>query len=160
MKRCPDVVGRFVLQDVSALEIQNAFWDDTASPYCQKIERMAHNFFNGQPIQGAEVYLLARILHDWPDVQAGQILSHIRAAMSTNSVLFVFERVFPDDLEKTSIGDVVNDATMMAIFASLERSESQFKALLDSAGLKLVHAWRRHVAEDDVQAVLEITRNV
>ncbi|KAE8157072.1 O-methyltransferase-domain-containing protein [Aspergillus tamarii] len=132
---------------------------DTASRSSRKLERMSHNFFHKQPVRGADIYLLARILHDWPDKQAREILSNLREAMDSNSTLLVYDRVFGDQLEKVSAADAIYDAVMMAFFSSLERSEAQFRDLLSSVGLRLCNIWRGDLGSDgDKQAVLEIVR--
>jgi len=42
------------------------------------------------------VYVLSRILHDWPDPDAVAILRRCRAAMSNGARLCVLEQIAPD----------------------------------------------------------------
>lgn len=147
MHRFPDLQGRFVLQDLPGVS--------NPEP---AIETIGHNFFDAQPVHGANIYLLAQILHDWPDSEARQILARTREAMHSGSVLFVYEYVFPDGLWQAALTDVIHDAVMMSFFGSLERSERDFIELFRSVGLRLVKVWRTVNASDEQLAVLEIMR--
>jgi hypothetical protein len=122
-----------------------------------KIEKMHCSFFERQPILGADVYILARTLHDWPDKEALVILKRIASAMAHTSTLLIYDGVFSDQLEPVSLRDAVADIAMMAALSSLERTEGQFRHLLDSAGLGLMHIWRSSVPGVK-QAVLAVVR--
>ena len=50
------------------------------------------DFFEGVP-EGADAYLLVRILHDWADAQALRILRNVRAAMTPDAVLVIVDSV-------------------------------------------------------------------
>jgi hypothetical protein len=119
---------------------------------------MAYNFFEPQPVVGADFYFLGRVLHDWPDSQARTILQHIRDAMDEDSVLLIHDRVLPDFASNVHSTDAIMDLNMMILFSSLERTEKQFRALLSSVGLKLVNVWRSPTAGVHRQAVLEAIR--
>ncbi|KAL2850673.1 S-adenosyl-L-methionine-dependent methyltransferase [Aspergillus pseudoustus] len=172
MRRFPHLRGRFILQDLAVekngsqaevvgddADVKGSKCDGEHCRQPRPIEKMAHNFFDPQPILGADIYLLARILHDWPDEQAKVILRRIREAMSGSSTLFIFDRVFSDGMEKVSHIDAVYDALMLALFSSLERSESLFAGLLAEVGLRLVRVWRVSEGIADSQAVLEVVRD-
>jgi len=58
-----------------------------------KVVFQPNDFFTGQPVKGASIYILSNILHDWPDKEAVQILNHIVAAMAPTSRLLVIEIV-------------------------------------------------------------------
>lgn len=123
-----------------------------------KIERMDHDFFTPQPVKGANVYIVARNLHDWPDKEALKILKHIQAAMNEQSTLIIYDCVFSDKLEVVSERDAVADFGMMAALSSLERTEGQLVNLLQLAGLKLTNMWRSPSAEAK-HAVLAVSLN-
>src|SRR3712207_714708 len=53
------------------------------------------DFFTEVP-SGADAYLLSRVLHDWDDDAARQVLRVCRAAMRPDSVLLVVEAVLPE----------------------------------------------------------------
>jgi hypothetical protein len=42
-------------------------------------EPMSHDFFTAQPVHGARFYHLGAILHDWPDAEWVEILSHLQS---------------------------------------------------------------------------------
>jgi hypothetical protein len=152
---------RLILQDlpdVTKGEHHTTTMCQTGSYAPEEIERMDHDFFDPQPVQGANVYVLARALHNWPDKEASKILQHIQAAMNQNSTLLIYDCVFSDRLEEVSYNDAISDMIMMAALASLERTEGQFRVLLHSVGLSLVNVWRSPLA-DDKQAILEIVRD-
>ena len=159
-KRLPTQKVRLILQDLQEVtegkhHITSMCQMTTNAP--EKIQKMKHDFFDPQPVKGANVYILARALHNWPDKEASTILQHIQAAMSEQSTLLLYDCVFSDRLEAVSYNDAVSDMIMMAALASLERTEGQFRDLLHSVGLQLVNVWRSPLAEDK-QAVLEIVR--
>ena len=85
---------------------------------------------------GAKFYFLRGVLHNHPDERVRLILLNIKIAMGKDSVLLIDEMVLPDtqvDWHVTSI-----DLTMMCAFAARERTETQWNAILESVGLKLV----------------------
>ena len=82
------------------------------------------------------------VLHDWPDADCQRILQCIVAAMKKGySKLLINENVVLDvgaSWQMTSL-----DWFMMSLAASRERTEAQWRGLLDSAGLKVVGIWTK-----------------
>ncbi len=54
---------------------------------------LVQDFFGKRRVQGADVYLLRSILHDWSDVYCGQILNRLREAARPRSKLVVIDVV-------------------------------------------------------------------
>lgn len=99
------------------------------------------NFFESLP-DGADVYLLKQILHDWDDAHALAILRTCRKAMHASSRLLIVE-MFPQPVDRTPppegyppfIGFL--QLQMMVLFGGKERNEEEFAALLTQADLRL-----------------------
>ena len=75
------------------------------------------------------------MLHDWPDVQAVQILRHTREAMAPDSVVLVDEAVVPARGAPWRAAQL--DLLMMTLVAGTERTRAQWEALVAQAGLKI-----------------------
>ena len=56
-----------------------------------------HNFFDKEPIQGANVYYMRLILHDWSDSICRTILENIVPAMGKNSRILILDAMWKDD---------------------------------------------------------------
>ncbi|OJI98866.1 hypothetical protein ASPVEDRAFT_50464 [Aspergillus versicolor CBS 583.65] len=142
-RKWPSVPGRLVLQDLP--EVVSSVKDLDPS-----IDVTAHDFFTEQPIKGARAYYMHSVLHDWPDNLGRKILDNLVAAMKPGySKLLVNEDVIPDTgayWETTSL-----DIIMMQI-GSGERTERQWRALLESAGLVVVNIW---TAQRGVESLIE-----
>jgi hypothetical protein len=128
-QRLPDLRGQYIVQDISVVV-------DSITSLPPGISAQKHDFFSPQPVKNAKSYYLSNILHDWPDKQARKILQHITDAMGEDSLVLISENVIPE--ENVDIYLASADFAMMANFSALERTEKQFKELLDSAGLRLV----------------------
>lgn len=63
--------------------------------YKSRITFQAHNFFKEQPVQGADVYLLRLILHDWSDKYAIKILQALIPALKHGAKVVINDRVMP-----------------------------------------------------------------
>ena len=99
-----------------------------------RITTHAGSFFDGVPTD-ADVYLLVRVLHDWPDDDASRILRSCRAAMRTDARLLVIEGLINPDPSCGSPTEYLVDMQMMAMSGSArERTEAEFRELLTSAG--------------------------
>jgi hypothetical protein len=61
--------------------------------------------------------------------------------MAPDSVLLLSESVMPE--RDVPFLTAATDLMMMGAFASLERSEKQFRELLDRVGLELVKVWHK-----------------
>lgn len=129
----PKLEGKLILED---LPIVISSVKDLPSG----IETVAHDMFTPQPIKAAKAYFLRNVLHDWPDKQASIVLSHIREAMDSDSLLLVSEALMPE--ENVPFYNVAVDLSMMALGAALERTEEQFKELIERCGFELVKVWR------------------
>jgi hypothetical protein len=109
------------------------------------------NFFESVP-QAADLYLLCGVIHDWDDDHALQILRNCRKAMAKNGKLLLVEMVVPStnsmDFSK------LLDLNMLVMNGGRERTEAEFRALLDEAGYKLT----RTISTLAPQSILEAVR--
>jgi O-methyltransferase len=99
-----------------------------------RCEVVGGSFFDGVP-PDADAYLLRAILHDWDDARSIVVLKSIRKATVEDAVLLIVERVLP---EKAEMGKAVNsyllDLEMVNTPGGRERSESEFREILNAAG--------------------------
>jgi SAM-dependent methyltransferase len=61
----------------------------------RRVQFMEHDFFEEQPVKGADVYFLRWILHDWSDKYAVKILRNLIPALRTGSRILVSELCLP-----------------------------------------------------------------
>ena len=91
-------------------------------------------------MQGARAYYFRMILHDWPDDQCLLILQNTVQAMKPGySKLLINDIVLPN--KGAGAFPTQSDITMMSLLAAMERSEDQWRALLERAGLKKIRIW-------------------
>ncbi|TGO58650.1 hypothetical protein BOTNAR_0177g00120 [Botryotinia narcissicola] len=124
------------------------------------IEAQPYDFFKPQPIHNAKAYFLANVLHDWPDKQASVILEQIKDAMGKDSVLLINENLMQE--ENASFESACTDWMMMGGFSALERTERQFRKLIESVGLFLVKVWEAPGVENgpwEGRRLLEVTKD-
>ncbi len=84
---------------------------------------------------------MKHILHDWPDKECKQILSNIAPVLSsTDRVILIDSVIGSSDLEPIEAIKLQMDLGMLISCPSgaQERTEAEFRALLDHAGLDLV----------------------
>jgi len=97
----------------------------------------------------ADAYILARILHDWPDEDALRILNRVRAAMTPDARLLLVEAVVGPPNEDPLVKFL--DLMMLVSAGGRERTEDEWRDLLAAADLELTAVTRaaptRHVIE-------------
>ena len=102
-----------------------------------RIATRGGSFFDQVP-GGADIYLLIRVLHDWPDEDCVRILLNCRAAMRSNSLLLVGEEILEPDPEHGQATGYLIDIQMMAMFGRARgRSEDEFRGLFHQSGFSL-----------------------
>jgi hypothetical protein len=143
----PDIPkGSLVLQDLPDI-LKELTIDDTISIH-------PHDFFEPQPVKGARVYFMHNVLHDWEDTQAKQILFHLAEAMELGySKLLIHESLVSSAKPLARV--TTSDITMMACLGAKERTEAEWRALVESVGLKVLNIWRPpHSVESVIEAEL------
>jgi orsellinic acid C2-O-methyltransferase len=103
-----------------------------------RCEFLEGDFFESVP-KGADAYILKSIIHDWDDNKSKLILENCRHAMAEKGRLLLVERVLPERLEVSVDHQAVvrSDLTMLVALAAKERTETQFRELLNSAGFRV-----------------------
>ena len=99
------------------------------------------DFTKEPPVSGSRGYYMHSVLHDWPDAEVRKILRQMHQTLSQKTSdgrtpkLLLNENV----LLKQGVQPqpAALDMIMMAAFASHERSEEQWRTLLDSAGYRI-----------------------
>lgn len=133
----------FVVQDLpaNADSGRKAAVESLPADLASRLTFQGHDFTHPQPVQGADVYLLRMILHDWPDVEAAKILRSIVAAMDkTKSRLLIMDSVLPTPGSvPVSVERLVRvrDLTMLQAFNSKERDLDDWKETLAIANPRL-----------------------
>ncbi|MCJ1381692.1 hypothetical protein MMC17_004803 [Xylographa soralifera] len=133
----------FVVQDLpaNAESGRKTAVESLPADVVSRLTFQAHDFTRPQPVQGADVYLLRMILHDWPDVEAAKILRSIVAAMDkTKSRLLIMDTLLPmPGSLPVSVERImrVRDLTMLQAFNSKERDLDDWKDLLAATDPRL-----------------------
>jgi len=96
------------------------------------------DFFESIP-PGGDAYMLARIITNWSEDRALQILGNCRRAMQAGSKLLVVEQVRPERVEPGNMA-IEGDLNVFAHLGGRVRTELEFGDLLARAGFRLDRA--------------------
>jgi hypothetical protein len=99
-----------------------------------RCETVGQDFFARVP-EGGDAYILAQVLHDWDDQRCHSILVNCSKAMRPGARILVVEQVLPRANE-ASFGKWL-DLHMLVLLTGRERTETEYAALFETAGLKL-----------------------
>ncbi|KAL2147438.1 hypothetical protein VTI28DRAFT_9337 [Corynascus sepedonium] len=143
----PHLAGRIVVQDRPETVA-------SAAP-TKGIAFAVHDFFTPQPILGARYYYLRSILHNWDDTRAALILAALVPALIRGwSRVLIDEIVVPD--QGADVWVAGQDLNMLVALGAGERTESEWEALLDRAGLRIVEVKRYMPARGSSVIVAEL----
>jgi hypothetical protein len=95
---------------------------------------VAGDFFTAVP-KGGDLYLLKSVLHNWDDSDVVGILRNCRQAMADGARLLVIERIVPEGNGPSEAK--LFDINMLVTVGGQERTEQEYRTLLDVAGLAL-----------------------
>ncbi len=160
--RFPHARGRLILQDLPVVI-------DGLTDLHKDIMPMKYDFFTPQPIKGmspvlpyqgstdialgARAYYFRTVFHDWSDNKAREILRNTIPAMTEHSKILINEWILPD--VNTPVFPALQDIQMMAMLSGLERTETQWKELLKSVGLKVV---KFHKVNEESEGLIEAVK--
>jgi len=103
----------------------------------ERCEIVAGSFFESVP--PGDAYLLKSVMHNWDDASALDILKTCRRSIAADGVVFLFERLVPEHYSSSATDrDVArSDLNMLVGCDGRERTETQFRLLLEKAGFAL-----------------------
>lgn len=131
LRRYPQMRGiLFDMEHVVARAGQSAH----LQPVAERCRTVAGSFFETAP-PGADAYLMRHVLHDWTDEQCGAILRNVRRVIPQHGRLLIVECVVPTGNVRSISKEY--DILMMVGPSGLERTEAQFRTLLEQSGFRL-----------------------
>jgi len=98
----------------------------------ERCETVPGDFFESVP-EGADVYLIKRVLHDWEHDDMVRILSKIKDAMRPDSKLLAVEGVLDDDATQDTL---FRDLVLLVLVGGGEHTVKDYHHVLERAGLK------------------------
>ena len=109
-----------------------------AAGVAARCELVAGSFFESVP-EGADAYALKSVLHNWDDDRSAAILRNCRRAAHGRSRLLVVERVMSDRVSPVPRDQAIAraDLNMLIARSGRERTEAEFRALLERAGFRI-----------------------
>ncbi len=128
----PHVRGMLVDLESSVDTARARFAEEDTSARCALI---AADLMQSVPA-GADVYMLKHVLHGRRDADAITILKNCRAVIPPSGSLLIIEFVLPplvSHADPQLEGRLMSDLNMLAVTGGRERSECEWKALLQAA---------------------------
>ncbi|MFY9748396.1 MAG: methyltransferase [Acidobacteriaceae bacterium] len=145
----PHLRGMLVDREDSVAAARARFADGEFASRC---ELLAADLDEGVPA-GADVHMLKHVLHGYEDADAIDLLRNCRAVLPEDGRLLVIEFVLPAVVSRADPQievRLMSDLNMLAVTGGRERSEREWRALLEAAGFALVRVWP--VGADEVMA--------
>jgi hypothetical protein len=136
LERNPHLRGMLVDLESSVDAAQARFAKEGPSSRCELI---AEDLTQSVPA-GADVYMIKHVLHGRQDAEAITILKNCRAVIPQNGSLLVIEFILPPIVSRADPqleGRLMSDLNMLAVTGGKERSEREWKTLLEAAGFVL-----------------------
>ncbi|KAI9688867.1 MAG: hypothetical protein M1822_001224 [Bathelium mastoideum] len=165
---------RFIVQDRAAVlqQAKTIVWPKE-NPHAVedgRVRFVAHDFFLENPIKDADVYWLRYVVHNWSDEACVRILSGLKKSMGLQSRVLICDQVMNTTLGTPELHAAPyplpanwgyytryshqRDMSMMTNINGIERTPSEFKAIIEEAGLKLHKIWDCRSQVSLVEAVL------
>lgn len=131
LKATPDLKG--ILFDMPGVskEDEGLLGREGVADRCTTVEG---SFFDAVPA-GADAIIMKSIIHDWDDDHSTRILVNCRNAVSPDGKILVCDVLLPGRNEPGV--EKLLDLEMLAISGGRERTEAEFRRLLERAGLQL-----------------------
>ena len=128
-----------------------------------RIRFEAHDMFQPYPNldnrQGAPVFLLKAVLHDWSDADCIRILSNLAVGMGDSGSILIIETVKP--AIGVSISTAVSELTTMSMFGGRHRTYEEFEDLIKAVDSSLdVRSYYGNAGQHDDMLVLEVSKCV
>ena len=132
----PHLRGMLVDLEASVEAAKARFADEKVSSRCKLL---AADLTQSVPA-GADVYMLKHVLHGRRDAEAITILRNCRAVVPDNGTLLIIEFILPPLVSQADPhleGHLMSDLNMLAVTGGRERSEREWRTLLETAGFRL-----------------------
>ncbi len=132
----PHLRGMLVDREASIASAQARFAAENLSSRCDLISA---DLARSVPA-GADTYMLKHVLHGYKDEDAIALLKNCRAVIPRHGHLLIMEFILPPLVSHADAqleGRLMSDLNMLAVTGGKERSEREWKALLQSAGFTL-----------------------
>jgi hypothetical protein len=111
---------------------KNVVKEHLLADLAERVEIQSGNFFERVP--AADLLLMKNVLHDWSDEKCQVILRQCRQAMQPSTRLLIVEMVIASPLD---LMGAFYDLHMQVMLGGKERTEDEFRLLLQRASLKL-----------------------
>lgn len=120
-----------------------------ANGLAKRFKAIAADLHAGPYPAGADVVLLGHILHDWSDVTCVNILRHCAAALPADGLLLISESILNPDYSGKN-ATCLKDLVMLIANepGARERTEAEFRTLLDTTGFDVVEVIRMDAPRD------------
>lgn len=107
-----------------------------AARVSDRVSTIGQSFFEPLP-SGADLYLLRKVINDWPEREAKAILSRCAEAARPTGRVVIFGSVTPDDTPRPLVIEMV-------LLGGVHHSISEFRILARQAGLEVTSTnWQR-----------------
>jgi acetylserotonin O-methyltransferase len=121
-----------------------------ASRAAERLSVQAGDFFH-DPLPAADLYAVARILHDWTEVKIAALLAKIHAALPPGGALLVAESLLDDD-GTGPVSTQMQSLNMLVCTEGRERTGPEYRELLEAAGFCAIECRRTGTPLDAVLA--------
>jgi O-methyltransferase domain len=136
----PHLRGMLVDLEPSVDAAKSRFVKEDPSSRCELI---AADLTQSVPA-GADVYMLKHVLHGRRDADAIAILRNCRAVIPQNGSLLIVEFILPplvSHADPQLEGHLMSDLNMLAVTGGKERSEREWRILLEAADFRLARIY-------------------
>ncbi len=112
---------------------------------------VAGDFFDSIP-EGGNLYILKSIIHDWDEANCLSILKNCHKAMGKRGKLLLIEWLMPEFVDNAPY-TVHLDLTMLMVSGGQERTEEEYRTLLDSGGFQLTRIIPTHSGKSLIEGI-------
>ncbi|KAF2986452.1 hypothetical protein EK904_003716 [Melospiza melodia maxima] len=116
--------------------IANTSYFQPSGQHTAPVTFVSGDFFKDN-LPEADLYILSRVLHDWPDEKIHVLLSKISAVCKPGCAVLLAEMVLDDEKKNRSTA-LLQSLNMLVQTEGKERSGSEYQALLEQHGFKNV----------------------
>src|SRR6266487_890628 len=134
--------------------IDAAHEQTAAADIAERCRLVAGDVFQAREIpQGADAYIMKQMIKDWNDEAAVQILTNCRRAMRPGGKILVAEQLILPG--QHMLPAKLIDLQLMVVLSGQERTEAEYRALFEKAGLTLARVVPTHSPYSILEGIVQ-----